>query len=249
MQANLAGKVVLVTGGGRRIGAEIARLLHAHGAATVVHFRSSRIEAESLVASLNAARPDSALALSADLLDVPSMEKLVEGCMAAFGRLDALVCNASSFLATPLGSITEEDWLNLIGTNLKAPLFLSQAAARPLRVSRGAIVNITDIHADQPLKGFPVYCAAKAGLAGLTRALALELAPEVRVNAIAPGPILWPHDDTFDPAARAEIVDDTLLKRCGEPMDIARAVLFFLSDGPFITGQVLAVDGGRSAHL
>jgi pteridine reductase len=249
MRPNLAGKAVLVTGGSRRIGAEIARFLHAHGAAIAIHYRSSRTEAESLAASFNEARPASGIALGADLLDIASSGRLVESCIGAFGRLDGLICNASSFFATPIGQITEEHWLDLVGTNLKAPLFLSQAAAIPLRASRGAIVNITDIHADRPLKGFPVYCAAKAGLSGLTRALAAELAPDVRVNAVAPGPILWPHDDTFDAAARAAIVDHTLMKRCGDPMDIAQAVLFFMAESPFVTGQILAIDGGRTAYL
>jgi len=249
MGPKLAGKVVLITGAGRRVGATTGRLLHAHGACVAIHYRKSAMEAESLTASLNRSRPDSAIALQADLLDPVSSGRLVEACVDSFGKLNALVCNASSFFGTPLGQIDEQDWRDLMGTNLKAPLFLSQAAATQLRASHGAVVNVTDIHADRPLKGFPLYCAAKAGLAGLTRALALELAPEVTVNAVAPGPILWPEDGTFNAKDRVAIIDHTLLKRCGEPLDVARAVLFFLADAPFVTGQILAIDGGRTVHL
>ena len=166
-----------------------------------------------------------------------------------FGRLDALVNNASSFYATPVGNIGAREWDDLVGTNLKAPLFLSQAAVPYLAINRGAIVNITDIHAERPLKNYPLYCAAKAGLAGLTRALALELGPHVRVNGIAPGPILWPEDGSFDAAAQSRVVSRTPLKRSGEPADIARTVLFLLADAPYVTGQILAVDGGRSIFL
>jgi pteridine reductase len=173
----------------------------------------------------------------------------VEDVASHFGRLDALVNNASSFFATPIGGIGEREWNDLLGTNLKAPLFLAQAAAPHLAVARGAIVNITDIHAERPLKNYALYCAAKAGLAGLTRALALELAPHVRVNGIAPGPILWPQDGSFDAEAQAKVVSRTLLKRCGDPADIARTVRFLLADAPFVTGQIIAVDGGRSVVL
>ncbi|HWR88296.1 MAG TPA: SDR family oxidoreductase, partial [Acidiferrobacterales bacterium] len=174
---------------------------------------------------------------------------LVERAVQRFGCLDGLVNNASSFYRTPLGSIAEAHWIDIVGTNLKAPLFLAQAAAPHLRQNRGSIVNITDVHALRPLKSYPLYCAAKAGLTGLTRALAIELAPEVRVNAVAPGPIDWPEDGSFDSASQAEIVDHTLLKRAGAPTDVALAVLFLLRDAPYVTGQFIAVDGGRSAHL
>ena len=249
MASSLQDKTVLVTGAARRVGAEIARALHAEGANLALHYRRSAEAAKALVAELNAARPGSALAFQADLLETDHLPRLVADVVEHFGRLDALVNNASSFYATLMGNIGEREWNDLVGTNLKAPLFLSQAAAPHLAAARGAIVNITDIHDERPLKNFPLYCAAKAGLSGLTRALALELGPHVRVNAVAPGPILWPEDGSFDAAAQANVVARTLLKRCGDPADIARTVLFLIADAPFITGQILAVDGGRSVVL
>jgi len=214
-----------------------------------VHYRLAADAAEALVVELNAARPDSAACFQTDLLDYPALPGLVEYAIDRFGRLDALVNNASSFFPTPLASIDQAAWDDLIGSNLKAPLFLTQAAAPHLKAAHGAIVNITDIHAERPLAGFPLYCAAKAGLLGLTRALAIELAPEVRVNAVAPGPILWPDDTSFDHEARDHIIDHTLLKRSGSPQDIARTVRFLLNDAPYVTGQVINVDGGRTTHL
>jgi pteridine reductase len=185
-----------------------------------------------------------------ELLHVPSLARIVDEAAAAFGRLDALVNNASSFHATPFGSITERDWEDLMGTNLRAPLFLAQAAAPRLREANGAIVNIVDIHADRPLGDFVVYSVAKAGLAGLTRSLALELGPEVRVNGVAPGTILWPDDgDHFSRAEQMRIVGQTPLARIGSPEDVAGAVKYLLFDAPFVTGQILAVDGGRAIHL
>jgi len=249
MSSSLENKVVLITGAARRVGAEIARTLHAEGAALALHYRSAAAEAQALVAEFNAARPGSALAFQADLLETDHLARLVADVAEHFGRLDALVNNASSFFATPIGSIGEREWDDLLGTNLKAPLFLAQAAATHLAVARGAIVNITDIHAERPLKNYALYCIAKAGLAGLTRALALELAPHVRVNAIAPGPILWPENGAFDAAAQANVISRTLLKRGGDPADIARTVRFLLADAPYVTGQILAVDGGRSVFL
>ncbi len=249
MNPSLQDKTVLVTGAARRVGAGIARVLHADGANLALHYRSATAEAQSLVAEFNAARPGSALAFQADLLETDHLARLVADVAEHFGRLDALVNNASSFFATPIGGIGEREWDDLLGTNLKAPLFLAQAAATHLAVARGAIVNITDIHAERPLKNYALYCAAKAGLAGLTRALALELAPHVRVNAIAPGPILWPEDGAFDAAAQANVISRTLLKRGGDPADIARTVRFLLADAPYVTGQILAVDGGRSVFL
>ena len=249
MSSSLQGKVVLITGAAKRVGAEIARTLHGAGADVALHYRSAAAEAQALVAQLNARRADSALALQAELTDVERLPLLVESVADRFGRLDALVNNASSFYATPLGGIGAREWDDLVGTNLKAPLFLAQAAAAQLRAARGVIVNITDIHAERPLKNYPLYCVAKAGLAGLTRALALEFGPEVRVNGVAPGPILWPEDGSYDEAAQARVVSRTLLKRCGQPSDIARTVLFLLADAPFVTGQILAVDGGRSVFL
>ncbi len=246
--------VVLVTGAARRVGAEIARALHAAGACVAIHYRRSAAEADRLAAELNAARPDeggeSAATFAADLLDIDALPRLVDAVVAHFGRLDALVNNASSFYATKVGAVDTAAWDDLMGSNLRAPLFLSQAAAPHLDRSGGCIVNITDIHAERPLKGYPVYCAAKAGLLGLTRALALELGPRVRVNAVAPGPIEWPQGtQDFPPADRAAIIEHTLLKRVGSPADIAQAVKYLVFDAPYVTGQVINVDGGRTAHL
>ncbi|MBN8473670.1 pteridine reductase [Sulfuritalea sp.] len=242
--------VVLVTGAARRVGAEIARALHEAGARVAIHYRASAAEANELAARLNGSRADSALTFAADLLDTAALPPLVDSVVQRFGRLDALVNNASSFFATKVGAVDTAAWDDLIGSNLKAPLFLSQAAAPHLERSAGCIVNITDIHAERPLKGYPLYCAAKAGLLGLSRALALELGPRVRVNAVAPGPIEWPQNDhDFPPATRAAIIEHTLLKRVGSPADIARTVKFLVFDAPYITGQVINVDGGRTARL
>lgn len=242
--------VILITGAARRVGAEISRTLHAAGANLVLHYRSSAAEAEALAAELNARREKSALARRQDLRDMAGLAALVEECVAHFGRLDALVNNASSFFHTPVGAIDEAAWDDLVGSNLKGPLFLAQAAAPHLEKTQGCIVNITDIHAERPLKGYPVYSIAKAGLLGLTRALALELAPRVRVNAVAPGAIEWPeNEEHFPPAEQQAIIDHTLLKRVGAPGDIARTVKFLVFDAPYITGQVINVDGGRTAHL
>ena len=246
--------VVLVTGAARRVGAEIARALHAAGASVAIHYRSSAGEAAALAAELNAARQgeggESAAIFAADLLDIEALPQLVESVVAHFGRLDALVNNASSFYATKVGAVDTAAWDDLVGSNLKAPLFLAQAATPHLHASGGCIVNITDIHAERPLKGYPLYCAAKAGLLGLTRALALELGPRVRVNAVAPGPIEWPQGTSdFPPAERTAIIEHTLLKRVGSPADIARTVKFLVFDTPYVTGQVINVDGGRTAHL
>lgn len=242
--------VVLITGAARRVGAEIARTLHAAGACVAIHYRASAAAADDLTAALNAERPGSAAAFAADLLDMAALPRLVESVVARFGRLEALVNNASSFFATKVGAVDAAAWDDLVGTNFKAPLFLAQAAAPHLQRSSGCIVNITDIHAERPLKGYPLYCAAKAGLLGLTRALALELGPQVRVNAVAPGAIEWPHDtNDFSPAERAAIIDHTLLKRVGSPDDIAHTVKFLVFDAPYVTGQVINVDGGRTAHL
>jgi len=246
--------VVLITGAARRVGAEIARALHAAGACVAIHYRSSAAAADDLAAALNAARPggagESAATFAADLLDMAALPGLVESVVARFGRLDALVNNASSFFATKVGAVDTAAWDDLIGTNLKAPLFLAQAAAPHLEHSGGCIVNITDIHAERPLKGYPLYCTAKAGLLGLTRALALELGPRVRVNAVAPGAIEWPQSQSgFSPVERTAIIEHTLLKRVGSPADIARTVKFLVFDAPYVTGQVINVDGGRTAYL
>jgi pteridine reductase len=215
----------------------------------MLHFRSSGGEARLLQAELNHLRADSVALIQADLLDLAKLPKLVEQTVQTYGRLDALVNNASSFFPTPVGDITAEAWDDLIGTNLRAPLFLAQAAAAALRKAQGAIVNISDIHAERPLKNFVVYSVAKAGLAGLTRSLARELAPEVRVNAIAPGPILWPDDASFDELSRQRIISHTPLRREGTPEDIAKAVHFLLADAPYVTGETINVDGGRHVAL
>jgi pteridine reductase len=194
---------------------------------------------------LNQLRPDSAALAECDLLETETLPGLVEAAMQAFGRLDVLVNNASTFYPTPLGGITEIDWNDLIGTNLKAPLFLAQAAAPALRASGGLVLNLADIHGMRPLRRHPVYSVAKAGLVMLTRSLARELGPHIRVNAIAPGPVMWPEDGMSE-TLQAEIIERTALKRPGSASDVARAALFFASEAPYVTGQVLAVDGGRS---
>ena len=244
--APLAGKVALITGAARRVGAAIARRFHAAGADVLVHCNRSLDEAEKLVAQLEARRVGSAAAVSLDLLDTAKLGLLVETAQRRFGRLDILVNNASTFYPTPIGEITEKHWDDLFGSNLKAPLFLSQAAAPALRLARGLIINIVDIHGMRPLRRYPVYGAAKAGLIMLTRSLARELGPQVRVNGIAPGPVMWPEDGIADAALQQKIVERTLLKRTGSADDIARTALFFAADAPYVTGQILAVDGGRS---
>jgi pteridine reductase len=190
-------------------------------------------------------RPASAIAYGADLLQTADLSQLVSTAVSTFGRLDVLINNASSFYPTPIGDITEAAFEDLIGTNLKAPLFLVQAAAAELRLRKGLVLNLVDIHATRPLKRHPVYCAAKAGLAMLTQSLARELAPHVRVNGIAPGPVMWP-DGAMDTELKERILDRTALKRMGSPTDIAQAALFFAAHAPYVTGQILAVDGGRS---
>jgi pteridine reductase len=243
-------RAVLVTGAARRIGAAIARHLHAAGARVALHCNRSRAEAEALAAELNGVRPESAAVVQGDFLDIPSLARIVNESARAFGRLDGLVNNASSFYATPFGSIGEREWNDLMGSNLRAPLLLSQAAAPRLREAKGAIVNIVDIHWERPLANFAVYTIAKAGLAGLTRSLALELGPDVRVNGVSPGAILWPEGGQhFDPDEKRRIEAQTPLARVGSPDDVAGAVKYLLFDAPFVTGQILAVDGGRGIHL
>jgi len=241
-------KTVLLTGGARRIGAAIARALHQAGMNLALHYRSSSEEAAALRDELNRQRADSVLLLQADLRDTASLPALVEQAVIRWGRLDALINNASSFYATPLGRTTEADWDELLASNLKAPFFLSQAAAPQLRAVEGSIINLVDIYARRPLENHPVYCAAKAGLAMLTRSLALELGPAVRVNGIAPGVILWPEQGMSE-TTRTQQLSRIPLRRQGEPEDIARTVLFLLQDAPYITGQIIAVDGGRSLSL
>lgn len=243
--SSLAGCAVLITGAAKRLGAAIARGFHAEGAQVAIHFRGSAAAAEQLCDEFNAARGNSAITIGGDLLDTANLPEIVGRTVAAFGRLDVLVNNASSFYPTPLGTISLSQWNDLIGTNLQAPLFLAQAAAPHLRQSQGLILNMIDIHAQRPLAAHPVYSTAKAGLAMLTRSLARELGPQIRVNGIAPGPILWP-EGGIDADLQKEIIAKTQLKRSGSPDDIVRTVLFFAKDAPYITGQILAVDGGRS---
>ncbi|HET9338556.1 MAG TPA: pteridine reductase [Casimicrobiaceae bacterium] len=239
-------KVVLITGGAKRVGAAICRRLHAAGAKLMLHYRASAGEARLLQAELNRVRADSVALIQADLLDLAKLPSLVDQTVMRFGRLDALVNNASSFFTTPMGEIQPAQWDDLMGTNVRAPLFLSQAAAAALKKTQGAIVNISDIHAERPLRNYVVYSVAKAALTGLTRSLARELAPDVRVNAIAPGPILWPDDDDqFDEVSRQRIISHTPLRREGTPDDIARAVHFLIADAPYVTGETINVDGGR----
>lgn len=241
--------LILVTGAARRVGAEIARQLHAAGARVALHYRRSADEAETLAAAFNRQRPDSAFTVGGDLARFGAAEDIAAQVLARSAQVDGLVNNASSFFATPLGKIDRAAWDELMGSNLMGPLFLSQALAPALQASAGAIVNIVDIHAERPLQRYPLYSAAKAGLGALTRALAIELAPRVRVNGVSPGPIDWPEDEQFSAAERAQIIEHTLLKRVGSADDIARTVRFLMFDAPYITGQIIAVDGGRSAHL
>ena len=241
----LEGRVALVTGAAQRIGAEIVRTLHGQGMRVALHYRRSREPAEALAAELNGTRPDSVALFQADLLAVGRADRLVEKVLAAWGRIDVLVNNASSFYPTSIGCVTDEGWEDLIGTNLKVPFFLAQAAAPYLRLARGCIVNLADVHGLKPLTEHTVYSVAKAGLIMLTRALAAELGPEVRVNAVAPGAILWP-EQGHDEVTRQRILSRTALKRQGTPADVARAVLFLVRDADYITGQILPVDGGRS---
>ena len=243
--ASLTGKTVLITGGARRVGAAIGRALHGAGANLVIHYRKSANDVAKLAGELNAARANSVVTFQADLLDTAKLPALVEFAVRSFGSLDVLVNNASTFYPTKIGEITPAAWDDLMGTNLKVPMFLSQAAAPALKKSNGLILNLVDIHALRPLRHHTLYCAAKAGLHMLTRSLAKELGPEVRVNGISPGPVLWPENEG-DSATRAKIIQRTILQKMGTPEDIARTALFFASQAPFITGQVLAVDGGRS---
>lgn len=248
MQNKSIHKTVLITGAAARIGAEIARNLHTAGFNIVIHYRASAEKAEKLSASLNAIRSNSATTLQADLLNTPSLKTLVDKAATVWDGLDVLINNASSFYPTPVGEITEAHWDDLMGSNLKAPIFLSQAATPYLQQSQGCIINIVDIHGFRAMKAHPVYCAAKAGLAMLTQSLAKELGPEIRVNGVAPGAIMWPSTE-LDPQLQESIVERTSLKRQGCPEDIAKAVRFLIMDADYITGQVIPVDGGRSLNI
>lgn len=237
-------KVVLVTGAARRVGATIARTLHAAGYDLALHYRHSRGEMDVLTGELEALRPNSTLAVAAELADIEHLPRLVEACVARYGRLDGLVNNASAFYPTPIGTVTPQQWNELFASNAQAPFFLAQAAAPQLKSAHGSIVSIADIYAQRPLARHPVYSMAKAALVAMTRALARELAPAVRVNAVAPGAILWPESGKAY-TDQADLIARTPLARTGTPEDVASAVLFLLRDARFTTGQVLNVDGGR----
>jgi pteridine reductase len=241
-------RVVLITGGAKRIGAEIARTLHGRGWDIAISYRRAAAEAHALIDALNASRPDSAAMFAADLDDRSARDSLIPAVLAHFNRLDGLIHNASTFYPTPFGSATDAQWDELIDSNARAPYFLSQAAAPALRAARGAIVSIIDIYAERALPNYPVYCMAKAALAMLTQSLAKELGPEVRVNGVAPGNILW-STNMVKAETPAIVVERTALKRQGEPADIAQMVAFLLSDAPYVTGQIIAVDGGRRGFI
>jgi len=242
---SLTDKVILVTGAARRIGGAIVTCLQQNGARVAIHFRGSRAAADELAASLNEQRPDSAATFQANLLDHDEISALVAAVVAWGGRLDGLVNNASTFYPTPIGEITEAHWEDLVGSNFKAPLFLSQEAVPHLRESGGSIVNIVDIHAQRPLRNHPVYSPAKAALGMLTRSLAKDLAPDVRVNGVSPGAILWPEDGMTE-AVQQTILQQVPMERAGTPEDIAGCVLYLIRDASYVTGQIIAVDGGRS---
>ena len=240
--------VALITGAAKRVGATIARRLHGAGFDLALHYRSSAAEMEKLVAELEALRPGSTVALQANLADLDAVATLIPAAITRYGRLDALVNNASSFYPTPLGDIDNEQFDDLIATNARAPLFLAQAAAPHLRAARGAIVNLVDIYADRPIPRYLPYCMAKAALVALTYGLARELGPEVRVNAIAPGNIIWSTNP--EKAETLSVVEErTALKRQGNPDDLAGAALYLIRDAAYVTGQVLRVDGGRWLNI
>ena len=238
-------QTVLITGAARRVGAACARLLHESGCNVVLHYRASAGDAQALCEELNGVRPGSARALQADLLVMEEIEGLAQQAGSIWDGIDALVNNASSFYPAEFSVVTEVHWRELMGTNLKAPFFLAQALLPLLTSRRGCIVNIADIHAERGLKGYPVYSIAKAGLIAMTRILAKELGPDVRVNAISPGAVMWP-ERPMSEAAKREIIERVALKHSGEPLDIARAVRFLINEADYITGQVLTVDGGRT---
>lgn len=238
-------KVALITGAARRIGAACVRMLHAHGYRILLHHHTSVQHAQQLQQELNVIRPDSVILLSADLLNLQHINDLAKDAVAVWGGVDVLVNNASAFYPGEIGEVNEAQWDELMGSNLKAPFFLSQALLLPLKQRKGCIVNIVDIHAEKGLAGFPVYSMAKAGLVAMTKCLAKELAPDVRVNAVAPGAILWP-DLQVSEQQKIDVLQKVALQRCGDPDDIAKAVRFLCDEAVYVTGQVLAVDGGRS---
>ena len=244
---NHINKWVLITGGAKRIGARIARTLHAEEMNLVIHFNTSSDDANKLCSELNSIRNNSAIAIGSNLTNQTEVESLITKVIETTGQLDVLINNASTFYPTPIEDITLDDWDNLMGTNLKAPLFLCKHAAPHIKESKGCIINMVDIHASKPLKNHPIYGSAKSGLVMLTRSLAKDLAPEVRVNGIAPGMILWPENGPSE-ETKQKVIDQIPLKRSGEPNDIAQTVLFLIAHADYITGQIIAVDGGRGIN-
>lgn len=245
MPPRLDRPVALITGAGKRVGAVIARTLHAAGYDLALHCRRSVEDAEALAAELECERADSTLVLQAELADPHALPALVDTALARYGRLDALVNNASAFFPTPVGAASVAQWNELFASNAQAPFFLAQAAAPALRATHGAIVNLVDIYAERPLANHPIYCMAKAALAAMTRSLALDLAPDIRVNGVAPGAVLWPSDGKSY-ADQQAMLARTPLARAGAPEDVAGAVLWLLRDAPYVTGQIIRVDGGRT---
>ena len=241
-------KVALITGGSKRIGAQTTRLLHESGYNVIIHCRLSREAADTLAEELNRNRADSACVVQGDLNNETIYNHLIEQAYQCWNRLDVLINNASTFYPTPVGSITLDDWHTLVNSNMKAPLFLAQAAAPYLKQVEGNIINMADVHAMRPMKDHPVYCAAKAGLVMITKSLAKELGPEIRVNTVAPGAILWPDNDMPE-HTKTLILERTSLKKAGDPIDIAKTILFLVRDAHYITGQLIAVDGGRTLNI
>ncbi|GAB2801815.1 pteridine reductase [Dyella kyungheensis] len=248
MNARHERPVALITGAGKRVGAVIARSLHAAGYDLALHHRHSAADAELLAASLERQRSDSTFVLQAELAELEALPGMVQRVLARFGRLDALVNNASAFYPTPVGSATLAQWNELFASNAQAPFFLAQAATPALREARGAIVNLVDIYAERPLADHPIYCMAKAALEAMTRSLALDLGPDVRVNGVAPGAVMWPSDGKPYDDQQAMLAR-TPLQRAGSPEDVAGAVLWLLRDAPFVTGQIIRVDGGRTLSV
>ena len=248
MKSRTERPVVLITGAARRVGAVIAHTLHAAGYDVALHYRHSAAEATALADALERQRAGSTLLLQGELADTAALPALVESLLAHYGRLDALVNNASAFYPTPVGEATPTQWNELFASNAQAPFFLSQAAVPALREARGGVVNLLDIYAERPLANHPLYCMAKAALAAMTRSLALDLAPLVRVNGVAPGAVMWPSDGKPYDDQQAMLAR-TPMQRAGTPEDVASAVLWLLRDAPFVTGQVLRVDGGRTLSV
>ncbi|MFC4528928.1 pteridine reductase [Dyella halodurans] len=240
--------VALITGAGKRVGAVIARSLHGAGYDLALHYRRSAAEAELLASSLERQRSDSTCLVQTELADLDALPGMIERILTRYGRLDALINNASAFYPTPVGSATPTQWNELFASNAQAPFFLAQAALPALREARGAIVNLVDIYAERPLARHPLYCMAKAALAAMTRSLALDLGPDIRVNGVAPGAVMWPSDGKPYDDQQAMLAR-TPLQRAGSPEDVAGAVLWLLRDAPFVTGQIIHVDGGRTLSV